>query len=227
MDSFGKSIPILYEDEQFVVFDKPAGLLVVPTPKKEKNTLVNIVNHQYGKARGRQLFPCHRIDRETSGIVIFAWGKQNQEIMMALFKKQLVKKKYLAVVRGKLKQRQGELRSYIKDFDQRKHGRHEPGKLAITRYRVMRNDSGYSVVEVEPVTGRTNQIRIHFAEIGHPLVGDRKYSFARDYALKFRRTALHAWQVAWRHPVSKNMINIQSEVPKDMEVFLGRYSDSN
>ena len=218
-----KSIEKLYEDEEYIVFNKPAGLLVVATPKNERNTLVNIVNHQYA-SQGKEgsLYPCHRLDRETSGAILFAKGKANQEVMIEAFKKHKVKKYYVAFVHGRVKNHQGELRNTIRDFDQRKFQKNSPGKLAVTRYKVLAVKKRYSVLEIQPITGRTNQIRIQFSQIGHPIVGERKYAFARDYSLKLNRTALHALMLEWSHPRTNKKIKVTSTLPNDMEVFLAR-----
>ncbi len=218
-----KPIPILYEDEAFIVFDKPSGLLVIPTDKNESNTLVNIVNHQYALNKDWRLHPCHRLDRETSGAIIFAKGKHHQQLMMEEFKHQRIKKFYIAFVQGRLVKNTGELRSAIRDLDQKKFQRNSKAKFAITRYKAIETKSSYSVIEVEPLTGRTNQIRIQFAEIGHPLVGDRKYSIAREYNITFRRTALHAARLEWPHPITHKIITIESDLPKDMEEFLAKH----
>ena len=98
-----KPIAVLYEDERTMVFNKPAGLLVIPTPDEEPNTLLNIVNHQYAENKDfGKLHPCHRLDRETSGVILFAKGKQNQQRTMDLFHKKMIKKVYVAFVQGKL-----------------------------------------------------------------------------------------------------------------------------
>src|SRR3989338_3508365 len=189
-DARDHSIKILYQDEHYIAFDKPPGLLVVPTPKNETNTLVNIVNRHQGPQKQERLFPCHPLDRDTSGVILFAKGKRNQELMMEQFKKARVKKCYIAFVQGRLKRPAGELKSFIADQEQRKFQRHLRPKMAVTRYKVIQTGRVFSVLEVFPLTGRTNQIRIQFRDIGHPLLGERKYAFARDYELKFRRCAL-------------------------------------
>ncbi len=217
-----KPIPVLYEDESYVVFDKPSGLLVIPTPKGEGNTLVNIVNHQHAPAQGWRLHPCHRLDRETSGAILFAKGKQCQKLMMTVFQKRMVIKKYIALVQGRILKAAGELRSRVLDLDQKKYRKGSTGQWAITRYRLLQQKRAFGIVEVQPVTGRTNQIRIQFSEIGHPLVGERKYARARDYFLKFRRVALHACGLEWTHPVSLKRIRVTSDLPEDMEAFIAR-----
>ncbi len=217
-----KPIPVLYKDESYIVFDKPAGLLVIPTPQGEKNTLVNIVNYQYAPSQGWRLHPCHRLDRETSGAILFAKGKQCQKLMMAAFQKRTVIKKYIALVQGRLPKAAGELRSRVLDFDQKKYRKGSAGQWAITRYRMLQQKRVFGIVEVQPLTGRTNQIRIQFSEIGHPLVGERKYARGRDYALKFRRAALHACALEWTQPVSHKRIHVTADLPDDMEVFIAR-----
>lgn len=218
-----KPIEVLYEDDCYVVFEKPAGILVIPSPKNEKNTLVNIVNAQYSQiAKEGRLHPCHRLDRDTSGAIIFAKGKRNQQLMMEVFHRRSVRKKYIAFVHGQLPHPMGEIKGEIKDFNQKRFARGSRGKLAITRYRVIDRKKEFTVAEVSPLTGRTNQIRIHFSEIGHPLLGERKYAFGRDHDLKFKRTALHASQLEWTHPVTHKPVKINSPLPKDMEEFLRR-----
>ncbi|MFA5087445.1 MAG: RluA family pseudouridine synthase [Candidatus Omnitrophota bacterium] len=222
--SRNKPIPILYEDEFFVVFDKPAGVLVIPTPKKEKRTLIHIVNDPSMREPSMpRLHPCHRLDRDTSGAIIFAKGKRNQQLMMQEFYKAAVHKVYMAFINGKLGRPQGEMKSEIRDLDDRKFHKHAKAKLAITRYRVLEERDGFSVVEVYPVTGRTNQIRIHFAAIGRPLLGERKYCIAKNFKLKFRRTALHSKEIRWPHPIYKRIIKVRAPVPEDMRGFLEQH----
>ena len=212
-----KTIRVLYEDDCLVVFDKPSGMLVIPSPRKETNTLFHLVNVGMMSPK---LHPCHRLDRETSGAIIFAKGKQNQQLMMREFQRGAVQKKYVAFVRGHLPRPQGEINIPIKDFHQNKFQRHLRPKPATTRYRVLRIQKKFSVVEVTPLTGRTNQIRIHFSEIGHPLLGERIYAFGRDFDIKFRRLALHASEIKWRHPVTKQLVRVVSQLPADMDSFI-------
>lgn len=215
-----RPIPILYKDDCYLVVDKPAGLLVVPTPQKEKNTLTDIVNAQCRTPQQERIYPCHRLDRETSGVIIYAKGQRNQELLAEQFKHGRISKKYIAFVQGKLKHPAGEIKSYIRDREQEKFQKNAPAKFAITRYKVLEVRRRFSIVEVNPVTGRTNQIRIQFSEIKHPLVGERKYAFGKDFDLKFRRTALHAAEVEFINPVSKKKVSVTSPLPEDMEKFL-------
>jgi 23S rRNA pseudouridine1911/1915/1917 synthase len=214
-----KPVPVLYEDAQCIAFDKPAGLLTIPTDKNEAHTLVSLVNEQYPGSSGA-LHPAHRLDRDTSGVILFAKGKANQQILMQAFKEKRVEKKYLAFVHGHVQAREGKIRIPIKDFYQRKFSRNAPAQSALTNYRVRDYHKNFTVVDVMPLTGRTNQIRIHFTKIGHPLVGEDKYAFRKDFELRFRRTALHAAELTWPQPVTGKKVTAQAPLPEDMEKFL-------
>lgn len=203
------NIPIAYEDDWLLVVDKPAGLLSVPTPKNESRTLTGILN-QDAEVRGLKyrLHPCHRLDRETSGLLIFAKGKSIEKKIMDAFRDRKVSKKYIAFVHGRLAKPVGQISSAIE------------GKSALTKYRVMQEKSSYSVVEVVPVTGRTNQIRIHFKNIAHPLVGEDKFAFRKDFVLRAKRVCLHAGYLEFKHPQSGQIMVVKSPLAGDMQKFL-------
>jgi len=211
---------IIYEDEQLLVVDKPSGMLVIPTPKKETNTLTDLLNMDLD-ARGIETnaYPCHRLDRETSGLIVYAKGKAVQQFVMDEFKRRAVKKTYIAFAQGAVKGPTGAITRNI--YDKNK-GRSIP---AVTKYKVVERKGGFSVLEVEPVTGRTNQIRIHLKDIGHPIVGESLYAFRKDYKLRFKRVALHAHKIEFKHPVMKGRMSFQSPLPKDMSDFLLATSD--
>jgi len=218
-----RPIAILYEDDCCVAFDKPSGILVIPSPKKENNTLIHLVNAQYAPRAGEyQLHPCHRLDRDSSGVILFAKGKKNQQLMMREFFKRTVKKKYIALVQGRPRKPQGTIRSPIIDFDGQKFSKKAQPKMAITHYRVIQSNQYFSIVEVIPITGRTNQIRIHFSEMGHPLLGDRKYAEGKNFLIKFKRAALHASELEWMHPVYHRRIKVQSPLPADMAELINQ-----
>ncbi len=203
------NIPIVYEDDWLLVVNKPAGLLSVPTPKNEPRTLPSILN-QDGVEKGKKhrLHPCHRLDRETSGLMIYAKAKSVQKKMMDAFRDRLVSKKYIAFAHGKLSHSQGQISSAIE------------GKSALTKYKVIKEKSNYSVLEVTPVTGRTNQIRIHFKNIQHPLVGEDKFVFRKDFALRFKRLCLHAQELEFTHPVTGKHLCLRLAMPVEMKEFL-------
>ena len=228
-------IPVLYEDENCLVFNKPSGLLVIPTEKNEHHTLVHIVNEKNltvskdvrlkpfdQQGTKGHLYPAHRLDRDTTGVILFAKGKDNQQKLMQFFKDKQVHKTYIAFVHGRVEEPRGKIRIPIKDFHQRKFASHLPAQSALTHYEVASYHKDFTVVNVMPITGRTNQIRIHFTKIGHPLVGEDKYAFRRDFSLRFRRTALHALRLEWPQMDGKGMIKVEAPLAMDMAEFLSK-----
>jgi len=207
-----KRYKIIYEDDWLMVIDKPSGMLVIPTPKKELNTLTDILNRDLDE-RGIETnaYPCHRLDRETSGLIIYSKGKKTQKLLMDEFKQRIVKKTYIAFVHGAIKKNFDIIKSQI--FNRNKNR----NESAVTRYMLMERRKDFSVLEVEPVTGRTNQIRIHFKSIGHPLLGESVYAFRKDFKLKFKRVALHAKSIEFIHPITKKCLKFVSPLPKDLE----------
>jgi len=211
----GKRYKIVYEDERLMVIDKPSGMLVIPTPKKETNTLTDLLNMDLDE-RGIEAnaCPCHRLDRETSGLIIYAKGKRTQKLLMDEFKARRVKKNYVAIVQGNPKKESDTIRSNIYNRNKSR------SESAITNFRVLERKRDFSVLEVEPLTGRTNQIRIHLARIGHPILGESVYAFRKDFKLRFRRAALHASRLEFLHPVTKKKMVFDSGLPDDMRNFL-------
>lgn len=208
-----KHIPVVYEDDWLLVVNKPSGLLSVPTPKNERYTLTSILNQELKEKKiTYRLHPCHRLDRDTSGLVIYAKGKATQNKMMAIFKDRRIKKTYIAFVQGNLPKVESEI-NYPLDK-----------KAAFTKYRVIQRRKEFSIVEVMPSTGRTNQIRIHFKQIGHPLVGETKYAFRRDFKLKAKRACLHAKLIEFRHPMTGEDIRLDTDLAQDLKLFLDQHN---
>jgi len=206
------NIPIVYEDGWLVVVDKPSGLLVIPTPKNESRTLTSILNADLiEKEISYRLHPCHRLDRETSGLLVYAKGKAIQQKVMDEFKARRVKKTYIAFVAGNLSKNEGEIKNPIE------------GLNSLTKYKVSGKKKGFSVVEVHPVTGRTNQIRIHFKQLGHPILGETKFAFRKDFLVKAKRLCLHAQSLEFMHPVTQKQLRLSSELPKDLKGFLEKH----
>ena len=204
-------IPALFEDQWLMIVDKPSGLLVIPTPKGETHTLTNILNDKLKKENcPYRLHPCHRIDRDTSGLVIYAKGKSVQQTMMAKFKNREIKKTYAAILQGNLPKAAGEIRVPIE------------GKDALTRYKVTAIKDGFSVVEAQPVTGRKNQIRLHFKAMGNPILGDTRFVFRRNFKIKSKRLCLHAMALEFVHPITNQKIVINSELPDKMKEIIER-----
>ncbi|MEK7449048.1 MAG: RluA family pseudouridine synthase [Planctomycetota bacterium] len=200
-------LPIIFEDSHLLVVNKPNGLLVVPTPKNEKHTLTNLINKMLGNLTPRQkAYPCHRLDREASGLIIYAKDVNTLKKMEIQFKNHQVKKKYIAFVRGWPRHEHGSLTYRIE------------GQPAVTHYRILQKLNGFSVAEAEPVTGRTNQIRIHFAKLEHPVLGERKFAFGKDFPVKLSRLALHASALNFTHPVTGKKIDLSIALPENMSL---------
>jgi len=207
------NIPIVYEDEWLMVLNKPSGLLTIPTPRNEQRTLTSILNSDArDNGQAFRMHPCHRLDRDTSGLIIYAKGKSIQKKMMEAFRQGKIKKVYVAFVQGMLPKQQGEIADRVQ------------GLSAITKYRLIEKKKYFSIVEAFPLTGRTNQIRIHFKNHGHPVLGDTKYAFRRDFKLKAKRLCLHAKAVEFIHPVSQRQVHLSAGLPQDMQDFLEKNS---
>ena len=203
---------IVFEDKYLLIINKPSGLLVVPTPRNERHTLTNLINRML-RERGehQKAYPCHRLDRDTSGLIIYAKDLIALKRMEQAFKERQVKKKYITFVRGCPIRKQGSITYRLE------------GQPARTNYRLLEKHSGFSVIEAEPITGRTNQIRIHFKMLGHPVLGERKYAFGKDFSVKFPRLALHASQIEFTHPITGKFISLRASLPTDMSLQRVRY----
>jgi len=200
---------VVFEDEWLLIVDKPAGLLVIPTPKQEIHTLTNILNQELKKEnRSYRAHPCHRIDRDTSGLIIYAKGKSTQKKMMDKFKNREIKKTYIAFVRGTLPKDHGEIRNAIE------------GRSALTRYKVIERRKGFSVVEVAPLTGRKNQIRLHFKLIGSPILGETRFAFRRVFKIKAKRLCLHAKTLEFMHPITGQKVRVVLGLPDKLKEFI-------
>jgi 23S rRNA pseudouridine1911/1915/1917 synthase len=230
----GKQIPatsierhglkIIYLDEAVVVVDKRAGLLSMGSEGEKEKTAHRILNEHLKaltNSPAQQAFIVHRLDRETSGLMIFARSRAIQAGLQENWK--TVTKKYLAVVEGVPAKPEGTLRdNLVESKSLRMHRVERGGELAITHYRVVKNGRANSIVEFTLETGRKNQIRVQVAGLGHPIVGDRKYGATTDPA---RRLALHSTELTFRHPVSGAPMEFRSVMPSrliDLLVPLSR-----
>ena len=203
--------PVLYEDEDLVVVNKPSGLLSVPTPGAGGRTLPELL-----AAEGHPgLLPVHRLDRDVSGLVVLAKHEAARAALENLFRGRAVKKLYWALVRGRLRPESGSFDDPILDEGARARV-HASGKPATTRWRVLAHHRATSAVEIELVTGRYNQIRLHFAHHDQALVGERKYARGKDDPLRAKRVALHAWRLAFPHPLQGHRIEVEAPLPEDL-----------
>jgi 23S rRNA pseudouridine1911/1915/1917 synthase len=214
-----KAYEIIFNDEYILVVNKQAKILVCPSPKKEKITLTNLLE----KDLKMKLFPCHRLDRETTGLIMYAKSKEIHYQILKEFQNKEVEKKYIGFVKGRIEKKKGILEGYILDREGKKY--REKPKKAKTLYKVLEEFKDFSVVEMIPLTGRTNQLRIQFAKINHPILGERKYAKGKDFPIKFKRVALHSYFLSFIHPISKERVRLKIDLPKDMKEFLKNFKN--
>lgn len=217
---------VVFEDKHLIVVDKPAELLTVPTRRQESNTLQHKVEaYVRHVSKGRGAFAVHRLDRGVSGLLVF--GK-TQEIVRALkdqFAASKPEREYIAIVAGRMQETQGTFESLLatdKDLNRFSTDDDSIGQLAITHYRQITALDDATVVQVRLETGRRNQIRVHFAEAGHPVLGDPRYESQRAQhpRWKHERLALHARLLGFDHPVTGAEIRLESPLPSAMEAFI-------
>jgi RluA family pseudouridine synthase len=217
-----KGLAILYEDKDLLVVDKPAGLLTVATEREKSRTAHSILTEYIRKGCGRsrkQLFVVHRLDRDTSGALIFAKSEDAKFRLQDQWKE--TEKKYLAVVHGRCETSSGMITSYLaedKQYNVYTTPDSTKGKLAQTAYTVLRMTKRYSLLELTLHTGRKNQIRVHLAGIGHPIVGDTKYGKEGDQQ---PRMALHARSISFKHPFSGKELFFISAIPPFFPTLVG------
>lgn len=219
-----RGLVILYEDRDILVIDKPGGLLTVGTERERTRTaffaLTDYVRRGDAKSRNR-LFIVHRLDRETSGVLVFA---KNADAKLALQRRwDETKKRYFAIVYGTLKKHAETITTYL--AENRAHGVYstsdaKQGKLSQTRYTVLRETKRFTLLNVELLTGRKHQIRVHLADLGHPVVGDPRYAIGPR---AHRRLALHARSLSIRHPVTGDEFTFEAKVPAFFNTLVGSF----
>ena len=216
-------LTIIYEDKDILVIDKPAGLTVHPAPGHPSHTLVNaVLAHCPSLAISNELTRpgiVHRLDKDTSGLIVIAKNNFAREYLVAQFKSRSVTKGYLVLVKGRLSPEQGVIEAPIgrDPHSRRKMAIIEAGKEAITRYQVRKHLGNYTLVEVTPITGRTHQIRIHLSAIGYPVVGDSVYGVKSAY---INRQFIHAYRLGFRLPSTNQYQEFTSSLPMDLEQAL-------
>ena len=169
-----QKLKIIYEDKYLIVIDKPHNLLTIATEKEKENTLYHeVLMYEQKKHKSNKIFIVHRLDKETSGLVLFAKSIKIKELLQNNWKN--VKRYYVALVSGKVN-KTGEIKSYLKETKTllTYSSKDKTGKLAITKYKPIEITDKYSLLEIQILTGRKNQIRVHMQDIGHPIVGDKK-----------------------------------------------------
>lgn len=215
---------MVYEDEDIIVVNKGYGFLSVGTGSLKKELTAYNILKDYVKAvnPANKIFVVHRLDRATSGLMMFAKNPEAQEAMQHNWNNMVIERRYVAVVEGFVKEDEGIIRSYLGETSKYEvYSTQEPGeglKLATTRYKVLSRGHGYSLVEFSLDTGRKNQIRVHAKDMGHPIVGDRKYGAK---ASPIGRLALHARTLRFAHPITRRDMNFETPVPTKFLKMVG------
>ena len=224
-------LAIVFEDAEIIVVDKPSGMLVHPTLGQKSGTLLNALSYYLNRrqltvGKNKIIHPSsfilhpfirpglvHRLDRQTSGLMIIAKTSHAHRILCDHFQRKLVEKRYLAMVEGVVEKDSDTIDAPIGNFpDERRWGVKADGKTAETRFRVLQRFTDKTLLKLEPVTGRTNQLRIHCASIGHSIIGDQLYN-----GREFSRLCLHAAKLSFQHPDGDNRLEFESKLPEEFD----------
>ncbi|MCH5241725.1 MAG: RluA family pseudouridine synthase [Muribaculaceae bacterium] len=210
-------LKLLYEDDDIIVVEKGYGLLSVgiPNPSKKKIESAYDILREYLKKKDprNKLFVVHRLDRDTTGVMMFAKNEEAQETLRHNWNNFVLERHYIALLEGLVKNDDGIIKSRLTENSQYKvysTSNEEDGKLAVTRYKIIERGHGLSMVEFTLDTGRKNQIRVHASEMGHPICGDRKYGAKQS---RLGRLCLHAKTLRFAHPITKKDMYFESPVP--------------
>jgi 23S rRNA pseudouridine1911/1915/1917 synthase len=225
-----RDLPIVHEDSAIIVLNKPAGLLAVPLERREDaRSVYEDLKDYLARRRKPRPFVVHRIDRDTSGLVLFAKTARAQQYLKDQFRRHSATRVYMAIVYGCPVPASGTWQDQLV-WDQRAliqkatHPRDPRGKEAISHYRVVERFDAASLIEVTLETGRRNQIRLQARLRGHTLVGELRYTYGPDVLrpIAFPRQALHAFRLGFRHPADGRALSFEAPLPADMEALIGR-----
>lgn len=216
-------IDILFEDEHLLIINKPNGLLSMASAKEKEKTAYHLVRaYLQKKAHRAKVFIVHRLDKDTSGVLLFAKNDTVKYILQNNWNELVTKRGYTAIVEGHLHKNEGTIRNYLMEtktqlvYSSRDS---KEGKLAITHYRVLNQNQNYTLLDISLETGRKNQIRVHMQDIGHPIIGDKKYG-ARTSPIN--RLGLHAHALEFNHPITKEKIKVKTKIPSEFIKLLSR-----
>lgn len=209
-------LKIVYEDEALLIINKPFKMPIHPSMEHFNDSLSNGVKYYFDKiGLQKKIRPVNRLDKDTSGLVVFAKNEYTQECLIRQMKTNKFKKEYIAICNGIFENPKGTIRLPIsrKDTSIIERCVSEAGDIAITHYEVLRTVNNYSIVKCILETGRTHQIRVHMAYIGHPLLGDTLYGTSSSL---ISRQALHAYKISFIHPITKKLLELTANIPDDI-----------
>ena len=220
-----KYVKIVYEDKDIIVIEKSEGILsMASTPKQYcvKNVLDEYFEKRHFKCTAHVV---HRLDRETSGLMIYAKNIETAKILEDNWHDMVYDRRYIAVLCGRVEKEGGTIQSWLresKSFVTYSSPTDNGGKLAITHYHRLRTTDDFSLVEMKLETGRKNQIRVHMADLGNPVAGDQKYGNGRD---PLHRLALHAYRLNFYHPITREQMQFETPIPKEFLIFFNEKED--
>ena len=220
-----KGLTILHEDKDILVVEKPAGLLTIGTERNKSRTVHYLLNDYVRKGNPKsrnRVYVVHRLDQDTSGILLFAKSEPAKKFLQEHWEQ--TDKYYLAIVQGQLTPEEGTISTYLAENTAHKvysTADTTKGKLSRTAYKVVKKTKALSLLEIHLLTGRKHQIRVHFAEKGHPVVGDSKYGRGK---IGSKRLALHARSIIFTHPFSGKQMTFDTGIPGDFVRLLGKLS---
>ncbi|MDD3024261.1 MAG: RluA family pseudouridine synthase [Syntrophomonadaceae bacterium] len=210
-----RGLKIIYEDAQIIVIDKSAGLLSMASDQEKVNTAYHQVRDYVSHSNpDNRIFIVHRLDRDTSGVMLFAKHEEVKHLLQDNWKDIVTDRAYVAVVEGRIEEKEGTIKSWLKETKTKlmySSSRDGDGLEAVTHFKLLQNTSKYSLLEIRLQTGRKNQIRVHMKDIGHSIIGDKKYGAATN---PIGRLGLHAHILAFNHPLSGAAMRFETEVPK-------------
>ena len=214
-------VRVIWEDQDLIVIEKQSGLLTVPSAgrdKREKTAQSLVDDYVYAEDGRSHAYVCHRLDQFTSGILIFAKNSQVQQILRDAWTTYVVERRYMAICEGHPEKEEGEVRSYLAENAAMKvYSTNDPekGKLSVTRYKVLKSNPSYSMVDIQLLTGRKNQIRVHMSDLGCPIAGDKKYGAQSNPC---GRLMLHNYVLQFIHPVTRENLRFELPLPNNFKV---------
>lgn len=220
-------LPIIYEDDEIIVINKPSGLLSIASDKEKGSTAYRMLSdYVQQKDKHNRVFVVHRLDEDTSGVLMVAKNVKIQQALQDNWNDLVTKRGYYAIVEGIMENPSGTIKSYLKKNSQNMmYSSKKPGdgQLAITHYKVIKNNDNYSLLDVNIDTGRKNQIRVHLGEMGHYIIGDDKYG---EPSNPIKRLGLHAYELDITHPITGKKMKFTAPIPKEFDTVFSNNSSN-
>ena len=218
------NLPIIFENDEMIVINKQSGLLSIASDKEKGSTAYRMLTeYVQQKDKHNRIFVVHRLDEDTSGVLMVSKSVKLQEALQDKWNELVTKRGYYAIVEGKMKEKSGTIKSYLKKnsqnmmYSSKKTG---DGQLAITHYKVLQETENYSLLDVNIDSGRKNQIRVHLGDLGHHVIGDDKYGNPSN---PIKRLGLHAYELDLKHPFTGKMLKFTAPIPKEFSILFPNF----